>query len=169
MIITIYRLSVALVAAMLLASPAAAESPTIKAMQEYMEFAPYEAGIIVPQQLTKDIFDKVVFIDTRDAGQFAKGTILGSPQHRVARSADPHRRDSENKKLFCSAIPAACRRRQRSHYQSQDAITSSSSKPGWKVGKRMLPTNHEKALNASSPLRRGRQAARPSSASSSPL
>ncbi len=78
MIITIYRLSVALVAAMLLASPAAAESPTIKAMQEYMEFAPYEAGIIVPQQLTKDIFDKVVFIDTRDAGQFAKGTIPGA-------------------------------------------------------------------------------------------
>lgn len=40
-----------------------------------MEFAPYEAGIIVPQQLTKDVFEGVIFIDTRDAGQFAKGTI----------------------------------------------------------------------------------------------
>lgn len=59
----------------LLASPAAAENPAIKAMQEYMEFAPYEAGIIVPQQLSKDVFESVMFIDTRDAAQFAKGTI----------------------------------------------------------------------------------------------
>ncbi len=43
-----------------------------------MEFSTYEAGIIVPQQLSKDIFDSVVFIDTRDAGQFAKGTIPGA-------------------------------------------------------------------------------------------
>jgi rhodanese-related sulfurtransferase len=62
----------------LLAQPAAAESPAVKAMQEYMEFAPYEAGIIVPQQLAKDAFESVVFIDTRDAGQFAKGTIAGA-------------------------------------------------------------------------------------------
>ena len=62
----------------LLGQPAAAESPAVKAMQEYMEFAPYEAGIIVPQQLAKDVFESVVFIDTRDAGQFAKGTIAGA-------------------------------------------------------------------------------------------
>lgn len=54
---------------------ATAENAAVKAMQEYMEFAPYEAGIIVPQQLTKDVFEGVIFIDTRDAGQFAKGTI----------------------------------------------------------------------------------------------
>jgi len=74
----IFRLSVAMLAGMLLANAAAAESPAIKAMQEYMEFANYEAGIIVPQQLTKDIFDSVVFIDTRDADQFAKGSIPGA-------------------------------------------------------------------------------------------
>ena len=62
-----------------LAGPARAENPAVKAMQEYMEFAPYEAGIIVPQQLAKDVFESVVFIDTRDAGQFAKGSIPGSP------------------------------------------------------------------------------------------
>jgi len=67
-----------MLAGMLLANAAAAESPAIKAMQEYMEFANYEAGIIVPQQLTKDIFDSVVFIDTRDADQFAKGSIPGA-------------------------------------------------------------------------------------------
>ena len=62
----------------LLAGSAAAESPAVKAMQDYMEFAPYEAGIIVPQQLTKEIFDSVVFIDTRDAAQFAAGSIPGA-------------------------------------------------------------------------------------------
>lgn len=63
---------------LILAAPAAAENPGIKAMQEYMEFTPYEAGIIVPQQLTKDVFESVAFIDTRDAGQFTKGTIPGA-------------------------------------------------------------------------------------------
>lgn len=72
------HLSAVVLAATLLASPAAAESPVIQGMQEYMEFSSYEAGIIVPQQLTKDIFDRVVFIDTRDAAQFAKGSIPGA-------------------------------------------------------------------------------------------
>ena len=62
----------------LLAAPAAAENTAVKAMQEYMEFTPYDSGIIVPQQISKDVFDSVVFIDTRDAAQFAKGTIPGS-------------------------------------------------------------------------------------------
>lgn len=65
-------------AMVVLADPAAAEIPGIKAMQEYMEFTPYEAGIIVPQQLMKDVFESVAFIDTRDARQFAKGTIPGA-------------------------------------------------------------------------------------------
>lgn len=43
-----------------------------------MEFSPYEAGIIVLQQFTKEIFDSVVFIDTRDAAQFATGSIPGA-------------------------------------------------------------------------------------------
>lgn len=72
------RISTAMLVASLLASPAAAESPVVAAMQEYMEFSTYEAGIIVPQQISKDIFDSVVFIDTRDAGQFAKGSIPGA-------------------------------------------------------------------------------------------
>lgn len=72
------RLASAVLVATTLAVPAHAESQAIKAMQDYMEFAPYEAGIIVPQQLSKDIFDSVAFIDTRDAGQFAKGSIPGA-------------------------------------------------------------------------------------------
>ena len=74
----LYRLSAAILACSVLTGPVSAESPALKAMQEYMEFATYEAGIIVPQQLSKDIFDSIVFIDTRDAGQFAKGTIPGA-------------------------------------------------------------------------------------------
>ena len=61
-----------------LAAPLRAENTAVKGMQEYMEFTPYEAGIIVPQQLAKDVFESVVFIDTRDAGQFAKGSIPGA-------------------------------------------------------------------------------------------
>lgn len=72
------RLSAALLGATLLVTPAFAESPAVKAMQDYMEFAPYEAGIIVPQQLSKETFDGVVFIDTRDAAQFAAGSIPGA-------------------------------------------------------------------------------------------
>src|ERR1017187_1248519 len=72
------RLSAALLGVTLLVGPAAAESSAIKTMQDYMEFAPYEAGIIVPQQLSKEIFDSVVFIDTRDAAQFATGSIPGA-------------------------------------------------------------------------------------------
>jgi rhodanese-related sulfurtransferase len=74
----INRLSAAVFAAALLASPAAAENPVVQAMQEYMEFSTYEPGIIVPQQLSKKVFDSVVFIDTRDAGQFAKGSTPGA-------------------------------------------------------------------------------------------
>lgn len=76
--IVMNRLSAAVVAAAILVSPAAAESPVVKAMQEYMEFSSYEAGIILPQQISKDVFDNVVFIDTRDAAQFAKGSIPGA-------------------------------------------------------------------------------------------
>lgn len=41
----------------------------------YMDFATYEAGIILPQQLTEDVFSSVTFVDTRDEEQFVAGTI----------------------------------------------------------------------------------------------
>ena len=41
----------------------------------YMDFATYESGIILPQQLTLDVFDAALFVDTRDADQYAAGTI----------------------------------------------------------------------------------------------
>lgn len=62
----------------LLAVSARAQEAAVEAMQEYMEFSNYEAGIIMPQQITKDIFDSVVFVDTRDAAQFEEATIPGA-------------------------------------------------------------------------------------------
>jgi len=44
----------------------------------YMDFATYESGIILPQQLTQDVFDAALFVDTRDAEQYAAGTIPGA-------------------------------------------------------------------------------------------
>lgn len=65
----------ALIAA--LAAPASAEELS-DAIIGYMDFATYEAGIILPEQLTKDVFPSVYFVDTRDAAQFAEETIPGA-------------------------------------------------------------------------------------------
>jgi len=44
----------------------------------YMDFATYESGILLPQQITQDVFEAAVFVDTRDADQFAAGSIPGA-------------------------------------------------------------------------------------------
>ncbi|MZR13783.1 rhodanese-like domain-containing protein [Maritimibacter sp. DP07] len=60
------------------AVPVWAQDAAIDAMQEYMMFSDYEAGIILPQQIDKDVFETALFVDTRDAGQFEEGTIPGA-------------------------------------------------------------------------------------------
>ena len=59
-------------------APALAQDAAIDAMQEYMMFSEYEAGIILPQQLDREVFETAHFVDTRDAGQFEEGTIPGA-------------------------------------------------------------------------------------------
>lgn len=59
-------------------APALAQDAAIEAMQEYMMFSEYESGIILPQQIDQSVFESALFVDTRDAGQFEDGTILGS-------------------------------------------------------------------------------------------
>ena len=49
-----------------------------EAITEYTEFATYDAGIILPAQITEELFDAFVFIDTRTAEEFAQGTIKGA-------------------------------------------------------------------------------------------
>lgn len=61
-----------------LASPIQAQENAIEGMQEYMMFSDYEAGIIVPQQIDKDVFENVLFIDTRDGEQYEAATIPGA-------------------------------------------------------------------------------------------
>lgn len=59
-------------------APAKAQEAAIEAMQDYMMFQDYEAGIILPAQITEDVFGAIYFIDTRDAAQFEAATIPGA-------------------------------------------------------------------------------------------
>ena len=47
-------------------------------MSEYLMFSDFQAGIISPQQIEPDIFEKLVFIDTRQGEAFAQNTIPGA-------------------------------------------------------------------------------------------
>ena len=47
-----------------------ADEAAVEAMQEYLMFSEYEAGIILPNQLDQTVFETATFIDTRDADQF---------------------------------------------------------------------------------------------------
>lgn len=59
----------------LMTLPARANDAAIEGMQEYMMFTEYEAGIILPEQIDEDVFNAVLFIDVRDAEQFAEAHI----------------------------------------------------------------------------------------------
>lgn len=61
----------------LLTSPAWADDLADE-ITGYMDFATYDSGIIVPEQLTQDVFEAAVFIDTRDSDQFEAATISGA-------------------------------------------------------------------------------------------
>lgn len=67
----------ALVALAVTAGPASAD-PVHEAMQDYAEFATYDAGIILPEQITQDIFTGVTFVDTRTGEEFAEASIPGA-------------------------------------------------------------------------------------------
>lgn len=67
-----------LLAGVLAAPTWALDETVLEAMQDYADFAPYEAGILMPQQIDESVFDDILFIDTRSADQFAAGTIPGA-------------------------------------------------------------------------------------------
>lgn len=71
----------ALTASTLLLAPAAhADNKAIATdeMAGYLEFVDYGGGVIFAEQIPKDEWPKMVVIDARDAGQFAKGHIPGA-------------------------------------------------------------------------------------------
>lgn len=73
------HLILAAVGLCLLAAPVSADEEAVaEAVQDYMDFATYESGIILPAQITEDMIASVTFIDTRDADQFSAGTIDGA-------------------------------------------------------------------------------------------
>lgn len=47
-------------------------------MEAYLEFVDYGGGVIFAEQIPKEEWPKMLVIDARDAGQFAKGHIPGA-------------------------------------------------------------------------------------------
>jgi len=50
-------------------------SQAIDALEEYMEFAPYSAGALSPDQLQEEDYGEFLIIDTRNEGQYSAGHI----------------------------------------------------------------------------------------------
>lgn len=63
---------------LVLAASASFADPLKDAMQEYAEFATYDAGIILPEQITEEIFAEITFVDTRTELEFTAATIPGA-------------------------------------------------------------------------------------------
>ncbi|WP_136442287.1 rhodanese-like domain-containing protein [Pacificoceanicola onchidii] len=61
----------------LMPAPLWAEDLT-DAVTGYIEFEPYDSGIILPEQLTEEVWGDITFVDTRSADQFEAGTIPGA-------------------------------------------------------------------------------------------
>lgn len=73
------RYAIAIAAlAMCMATAQAADSPAVKAMEEYLEFVDYGGGIILPEQIPAKDWKNITVIDARDAGQYRKDHIPGA-------------------------------------------------------------------------------------------
>lgn len=69
---------VAIVSALSLSTAAMAEDGVSVFLQDYADFATYEQGIILPEQIDQTVFDAALFIDARDAAQFEEQHIPGA-------------------------------------------------------------------------------------------
>lgn len=74
------RIALTLAAALLcLARPAYADDdPVAAAVLDYMDFATETQGVILPQQIDREVFEAATFIDTRPAAQYAAAHIPGA-------------------------------------------------------------------------------------------
>lgn len=73
------RITSVLLAVLCLTAPVAADEEVVaEAVMDYMDFATYEAGIILPAQLDKSVFEAATFVDTRDAEQYEAAHIPGA-------------------------------------------------------------------------------------------
>ena len=74
-------LQTSLAAAVLAAAPLAHadnKALAVDEMEAYLEFVDYGGGVIFAEQIPADEWKKMIVIDARDAGQFAKGHIPGA-------------------------------------------------------------------------------------------
>ena len=73
-------LAAAAATSLMLAPAAQADNKAIATdeMAGYLEFVDYGGGVIFAEQIPKDEWPKMLVIDARDAGQFAKGHIPGA-------------------------------------------------------------------------------------------
>jgi rhodanese-related sulfurtransferase len=74
-------LHTALAAAVLAVAPLAHadnKALAVDEMEAYLEFVDYGGGVIFAEQIPADEWKKMIVIDARDAGQFAKGHIPGA-------------------------------------------------------------------------------------------
>ncbi len=56
-----------------------AENPAVvDAIGEYMDFTEYGSSLILPEQIPKEDWKKIVIVDARDAAQYAKEHIPGA-------------------------------------------------------------------------------------------
>jgi rhodanese-related sulfurtransferase len=62
----------------LIGTSAVAQDAVQEAITEYTDFVTYDAGIILPAQITDDLFAEFVFIDTRTVEEFTQSTIDGA-------------------------------------------------------------------------------------------
>ncbi len=69
-----------ILAATLWLSPVAhaGEDPVVKAMEDYLEFADYMGGTILPRQIAREDWKDYYVIDARDAEQYKKEHIPGA-------------------------------------------------------------------------------------------
>lgn len=56
----------------------AADSPAVKALEDYFEFSEYGGATILPEQIPAEDWKKIHVIDTRDADQYNKAHIPGA-------------------------------------------------------------------------------------------
>ena len=56
----------------------AADSPAVKALEDYFDFAEYGGATILPEQIPAEDWKNIHVIDTRDADQYGKAHIPGA-------------------------------------------------------------------------------------------
>lgn len=74
---TLRTLALAAALCLPLTAPAA-ESPALKAIEEYMDFSEYSASLIWPEQIPAEDWTRVFVVDARDAAQYAREHIPGA-------------------------------------------------------------------------------------------